>query len=271
MIAIHSVVGADEVWGLLPRLKSAGRVRDPRPADREDRPVTRPATRSSSAGSTSPRVAARRPGCHAATTTRSSVAAPSRIRASARRSGRPSTTSGHAATRPSATPIAAVGGGRPDGRLVLDRADLVAARDALDPAVRRALDQAIDHVRRFAETQRPARPGRRSPPASRSSAAGRRSHRVGAYVPGGSAAYPSSLVMTVVPARVAGVDADRRRVAGRSRRARSTRSCSAPPACSRSTPSSSPVVRRRSAPWPTACPRPASSRSTGSSGRATPG
>jgi ATP phosphoribosyltransferase len=24
MIAIHSVVGADEVWGLLPRLKGAG-------------------------------------------------------------------------------------------------------------------------------------------------------------------------------------------------------------------------------------------------------
>jgi ATP phosphoribosyltransferase len=24
MVAIHSVVGADEVWGLLPRLKSAG-------------------------------------------------------------------------------------------------------------------------------------------------------------------------------------------------------------------------------------------------------
>ncbi len=30
--------------------------------------------------------------------------------------------------------------------------------------------------------------------------------RVGAYVPGGKAAYPSSLIMTVVPARVAGVD-----------------------------------------------------------------
>ena len=42
MIAIHSVVGADDVWGLLPRLKAAGRVRDPRPADREDRPVTSP-------------------------------------------------------------------------------------------------------------------------------------------------------------------------------------------------------------------------------------
>jgi histidinol dehydrogenase len=30
--------------------------------------------------------------------------------------------------------------------------------------------------------------------------------RVGAYVPGGRAAYPSSVVMTVIPARVAGVD-----------------------------------------------------------------
>jgi histidinol dehydrogenase len=99
-----------------------------------------------------------------------------------------------------------VGGGRPDGRLVLDADDLVAARDALEPPVRRALDQAIDNVRRFAETQRPVStrttilPGieierRWTPLAS-----------VGAYVPGGSAPYPSSLVMTVVPARVAGVE-----------------------------------------------------------------
>lgn len=29
---------------------------------------------------------------------------------------------------------------------------------------------------------------------------------MGAYVPGGRAAYPSSVVMTVVPARVAGVE-----------------------------------------------------------------
>ena len=99
-----------------------------------------------------------------------------------------------------------VGGGRPDGRLVLDPDDLRAARDALTPTVRRALDQAIEHVRRFAETQRPAStrttvvPGieierRWTPLAS-----------VGAYVPGGSAPYPSSLVMTVVPAAVAGVE-----------------------------------------------------------------
>src|SRR4051812_16483578 len=50
---------------------------------------------------------------------------------------------------------AAVGGGRRDGRLVLDADELRTARDGLDNRVRRALDQAIDHVRRFAETQRP--------------------------------------------------------------------------------------------------------------------
>ena len=98
-----------------------------------------------------------------------------------------------------------VGGGRANGHLVIGRPDLIAARDTLDPPVRRALEQAINNVTRFAETQRPTStrttivPGveierRWSPLAS-----------VGAYVPGGSAPYPSSLVMTVVPARVAGV------------------------------------------------------------------
>jgi histidinol dehydrogenase len=100
----------------------------------------------------------------------------------------------------------AVGGGRLDGRLVLDPDDLIGAVDSLERPVRRALDQAIDHVRRFAETQRPS--------STRTTiAAGIEIERrwtplasVGAYVPGGSAPYPSSLVMTVVPARVAGVD-----------------------------------------------------------------
>ena len=31
-------------------------------------------------------------------------------------------------------------------------------------------------------------------------------HRVGVYVPGGKAAYPSSVLMNIVPAKVAGVD-----------------------------------------------------------------
>lgn len=99
------------------------------------------------------------------------------------------------------------GGGRPDGRLLLTRAELATAADALAPAERDALQAAIANVRRFAEAQRPQSvrttivPGveleRRWLPVT----------RAGAYVPGGSAPYPSSLVMTVVPARVAGVGA----------------------------------------------------------------
>jgi len=98
------------------------------------------------------------------------------------------------------------GGGRPDGRLVLDRNDLTAARDALAPAVRKALDQAIDHVRRFAEPQRPG--GTRTQIVTGIELERRWTPlaSVGCYVPGGSAPYPSSLVMTVVPARVAGVE-----------------------------------------------------------------
>ncbi len=99
----------------------------------------------------------------------------------------------------------AVGGGRPDGRLVLDTADLRAARDRLEPRVRRALDQAIDNVRRFAETQRPASTRTTIAPGIEIERRWTPLTRVGAYVPGGSAPYPSSLVMTIVPAQVAGV------------------------------------------------------------------
>lgn len=100
---------------------------------------------------------------------------------------------------------AAVGGGRPDGRLVIDAADLRDARDRLEPPFRRALDQAIDHVRRFAETHRPVSTRTTIAPGIEIERRWTPLARVGAYVPGGSAPYPSSLVMTVVPARVAGV------------------------------------------------------------------
>ena len=110
---------------------------------------------------------------------------------------------GAAAVRDAA---AAFGGGpRAGDDLIIERQALAAARDRLTREDRRALDQAIDHVTRFAKAQLPASttvsivPGivieRRWLPLD----------RVGCYVPGGSAPYPSSLVMTVVPARVAGV------------------------------------------------------------------
>src|ERR1035437_868414 len=97
------------------------------------------------------------------------------------------------------------GGGRADGSLLVGRAEMEAARDALPPRIRAGLEQMIENIRRFAETELPQTrmttivPGveieRRWVPLA----------RVGVYAPGGSAAYPSSLLMGVVPARVAGV------------------------------------------------------------------
>jgi len=97
------------------------------------------------------------------------------------------------------------GGGRADGSLLVGRAELDVACDALPPRIRAGLEQMIANIRRFAETELPETrtttivPGveieRRWVPLS----------RVGVYAPGGSAAYPSSLLMGVVPAKVAGV------------------------------------------------------------------
>jgi histidinol dehydrogenase len=97
------------------------------------------------------------------------------------------------------------GGGRPNGDLLIDRTELVAATDRLSSEVRRALDQAIANVRRFAETQRPETTVTTILPGVEIERRWTPLRRVGCYVPGGSAPYPSSLIMTVVPARVAGV------------------------------------------------------------------
>src|SRR4051812_15088350 len=87
----------------------------------------------------------------------------------------------------------------------VDPADITAATEALDPAARAALDEAIRRVRLASEAQVP-------PPAVTDLGAGAQViqrwqpiERVGFYVPGGKAVYPSSVVMSVVPAQVAGV------------------------------------------------------------------
>lgn len=138
---------------------------------------------------------------HEALIRRGAIADP-RVRETARRTLADVRARGDQAVRDA---NAAVGGGRPDGRLILDTADLRVARDGLEPHIRRALDQAIDHVRRFAETQRPASTRTTIAPGIEIERRWTPLARVGAYVPGGSGPYPSSLVMTVVPARVAGV------------------------------------------------------------------
>jgi histidinol dehydrogenase len=90
-------------------------------------------------------------------------------------------------------------------RLRVDPADIAAASEALDPAVRSALDEAIRRVRLASEAQVP-------PPAVTQLGAGAQVvqrwqpvGRAGFYVPGGKAVYPSSVIMNVVPAQVAGV------------------------------------------------------------------
>src|SRR5690606_8384108 len=84
-------------------------------------------------------------------------------------------------------------------------AQLAEALDGLDARVRDALGEAISRVRAVSEAQLPS-------PTSTTLGVGavveqRWSpvRRAGVYVPGGKAVYPSSVVMNVVPAQVAGV------------------------------------------------------------------
>jgi histidinol dehydrogenase len=79
------------------------------------------------------------------------------------------------------------------------------ALDSLDPALRRALERADRNIR---ATHRAFRPAARSFTTADGVVITRRPDplaRVGVYAPGGRATYPSSLLMGVVPAKVAGV------------------------------------------------------------------
>jgi histidinol dehydrogenase len=97
------------------------------------------------------------------------------------------------------------GGGLADGRLVLDASELTTARDALPGPVRTGLETMIEHIAWFATTHRPATTRTTIVPGIEIERRWVPLDRVGAYVPGGTAAYPSSLLMAAVPARVAGV------------------------------------------------------------------
>ena len=90
-------------------------------------------------------------------------------------------------------------------RLEVERPGMDDALHSLQPDVRRALEQAAAAIRRFHEAQRPD-------PVDLETAVGVRLTRVaepvgraGVYAPGGLAAYPSSVLMGVLPARAAGV------------------------------------------------------------------
>ncbi|WP_243228076.1 histidinol dehydrogenase [Microbacterium sp. CIAB417] len=76
---------------------------------------------------------------------------------------------------------------------------------ALAPEVRAALDEAIIRVRAASKAQVPPPTTTELAPGARVVQRWQPVRRVGVYVPGGKAVYPSSVVMNVVPAQVAGV------------------------------------------------------------------
>ncbi len=82
---------------------------------------------------------------------------------------------------------------------------LADALERLDPRVRAALDEAIRRVRIASAAQVPAPRVTELEPGARIEQRWQPMRRAGVYVPGGKAVYPSSVVMNVVPAQVAGV------------------------------------------------------------------
>lgn len=84
-------------------------------------------------------------------------------------------------------------------------AELQAAYDQVDPAFLIALRQAAHNIREFHEKQKRNSWFDLQPNGSMVGQAIRPLQRVGVYVPGGKAAYPSSVLMNVIPAQVAGV------------------------------------------------------------------
>jgi histidinol dehydrogenase len=83
--------------------------------------------------------------------------------------------------------------------------EIDAAVAALEPGVRAALDEAIRRVRAASAAQVPVATRTEFGSGALVEQRWHPVERVGLYVPGGKAVYPSSVVMNVVPAQVAGV------------------------------------------------------------------
>ncbi|TPW73815.1 histidinol dehydrogenase [Schumannella sp. 10F1B-5-1] len=90
--------------------------------------------------------------------------------------------------------------------LRVPESELTRARDELPAEVRRALEIAIERVRAASAAQVPAPVRTELAPGAVVEQRWQPVNRVGLYAPGGKAVYPSSVVMNVVPAQVAGVE-----------------------------------------------------------------
>ncbi|WP_341945177.1 histidinol dehydrogenase [Microbacterium sp. LWH11-1.2] len=82
---------------------------------------------------------------------------------------------------------------------------ITAALASVDPTVRAALEEAIIRVRQGSAAQVPAPQVTEIGPGARILQRWQPVARAGVYIPGGKAVYPSSVIMNVVPAQIAGV------------------------------------------------------------------
>jgi histidinol dehydrogenase len=96
-------------------------------------------------------------------------------------------------------------GVRPDP-LRIPEERLAEAWERTPPGLQRALDLAHQRVLTFHRAQMPADLGLEGPHGERLGRRWRPVERAGLYVPGGRAAYPSTVLMNAVPAAVAGVE-----------------------------------------------------------------
>lgn len=95
--------------------------------------------------------------------------------------------------------------GRRLEHLELPRTEWQDAPARIDPAVRAALEHAARRVRAFHEREQYPSFEMESTPGVRVGLRFAPLRRIGIYVPGGKALYPSTVLMTAIPARVAGV------------------------------------------------------------------
>lgn len=91
------------------------------------------------------------------------------------------------------------------GRLRVSPKELEKAAGQVKPSIKKAIDQAIVNVRRFHKHQLEKSWMIQGPDGEKLGQRIRPLDRVGVYVPGGSGVYPSTVIMNVVPAQVAGV------------------------------------------------------------------
>ncbi|KTD99624.1 histidinol dehydrogenase [Sphingopyxis sp. H038] len=88
----------------------------------------------------------------------------------------------------------------------ISKAECAAAYEALAPELRDALNLAADRIRAYHAAQLPENRDYRDATGARLGARWNAVDAAGVYVPGGRAAYPSSVLMNILPAKVAGVE-----------------------------------------------------------------